>query len=132
MRNFICFLTLFFSFHTTFPALAEEIRGELWTGSVYSSTFTAGVCVDSNNAVRGVLILQLRNGQKDTYHFNGNKNLQEVFHVRHNDGHTFSGKIDNENSVSGTLKTSKGFKITLHGKRKQNVILGPHCRPLNP
>ncbi len=115
-----------------FPASAQEIRGELWSGSIYSSTFKAGVCIDDQDAVHGVLLLRQRNGQEDSYHFYGNKNLKEVFHLRHNDGHIFSGKITGEHSVSGTVKLRQGISIPLQGKREQNVLLGTQCRPLNP
>ncbi len=108
----------------------QEIRGELWSGSIYSSTFRAGVCIDDNDAVHGVLLLRLKNGQEDVYHFQGNKNLKNVFHIMHRDGHLFSGKIVNATNVSGTLKTSKGFEIELNGKREIEVLLGKNCRPL--
>ncbi len=132
MHKYIFFLfSLLLSWHT-FPAHAKEIQGELWSGSIYTATFKAGVCVNANDAVHGVLLLRQRNGQVDSYHFSGNKNLNNIFNVRHNDGHTFSGKITSEHSVEGIVKLHQGISIPLKGKREQNVVLGENCRPLHP
>ncbi len=64
---------------------------ELWSGKLYTSTYTAGACINADGSVRGVLLLRLKNGKIDRYTFTGNKDAQGVFHLEHNSGHTFTG-----------------------------------------
>ncbi len=107
-----------------------KIIGELWTGSIYSSTYRAGVCMEPKGLVHGVLILRLRNGDEDIYHFRGTKDIKGILHLKHNDGHSFKGQFDSATAVQGNIKLANGFSIKLTGTREQNVLLGQSCRPL--
>ncbi len=108
----------------------ESVYGELWTGSLYTSTYKAGACLDPQGNVQGVLILRLKSGEEDIYHFKGTKNIQGLLNLKHNSGHRFKGRFESATSIKGEVKTKNGFTVKLQGKRQQNVLLGDHCRPL--
>ncbi len=104
--------------------------GELWTGSLYTSTYRAGLCIESDGRVRGVLLLKLKNGQIDTYHFYGIMDSNGIIKAKHKSGHLFVGKFDDEISVSGDVTLSNGFSVELKGDRLQNATLTERCGPL--
>ncbi len=126
----------FFSFFVfaTFSYATEAKQaphlGELWTGELYTSTYKAGACLDPKGAIHGVLIVRLKNGEEDIYHFRGTRDIKGIIRLKHNDGHTFKGQFDNATSISGDIDLANGFSVSLKGTRQQNVPLGPHCRPL--
>ncbi len=108
-----------------------HVYGELWTGKLYSSKYKAGACFDTEGNAQGVLILTLKDGQEDVYHFHGTKNIQGILQLKHNSGHTFTGQFENATTIKGTVTTKNGFTVKLKGKREQNaLLLGPTCRPL--
>ncbi len=118
------------------PALADapsaapvEVR-ELWTGSLYTSSFRAGMCFSAQGKVRGVLHLRLANGQVDVYHLNG-RVKDNVIEASHSSGHIFRGRLSGPDSVEGTINLKNGMKIKIKGKRIQDVPLAPEdCAPL--
>ncbi len=112
------------------PKQAEETIGELWTGSIYSSTFRAGACIHPDGKVNGVLLLKLKNGQVDTYHFYGNMDEHGIIRAKHNSGYKFKGKIDSVVKVSGEVTLNNGFTIDIEGNRLQNSKLTKTCGPL--
>ncbi len=118
----------------TAPALETpegHVYGELWTGKLYSSKYKAGACFDTKGNAHGVLILTLKDGQEDVYHFHGTKNIQGILQLKHNSGHAFTGQFENATTIKGTVTTKNGFTVKLKGKREQNsLLLGPTCRPL--
>lgn len=106
-----------------------EVR-ELWTGSLYSSTYKVGVCFSADGNVRGVVQLRLYNGQVDVYHIVGSVQNNEI-QARHSSGHTFKGRLVSGDKVEGTIKLKNGMKVQLEGKRTYDVPLAPeNCAPL--
>lgn len=106
-----------------------EVR-ELWTGSLYSSTYKVGVCFSADGNVRGVVQLRLYNGQVDVYHIVGSVQNNEI-QARHSSGHTFKGRLVSGDRVEGTIKLKNGMKVQLEGKRTYDVPLAPeNCAPL--
>lgn len=106
-----------------------EVR-ELWTGSLYSSTYKVGVCFSADGSVRGVVQLRLYNGQVDVYHIEGSVQNNEV-RARHSSGHTFKGHLVSGDRVEGTIKLKNGMNVQLEGKRTHDVALAPeNCAPL--
>ena len=106
-----------------------EVR-ELWTGSLYTSSFRVGMCVSAQGAVRGVLHLRLANGQVDVYHFTGTVK-DNAIEASHSSGHTFRVRLSAPDKVEGTINLKNGMKIKLEGKRIQDVPLAPEdCAPL--
>ncbi len=112
------------------PKQAQETIGELWTGSIYSSTFRAGACFSPDGKVHGVLLLKLKNGQVDTYHFSGTKDKDGVIRASHHSGYRFIGRIENAFKVSGEVILNNGFSIDIEGDRLQNSKLTERCGPL--
>ncbi|MDD4701443.1 MAG: hypothetical protein PHI96_04410 [Desulfovibrio sp.] len=111
------------------PVRLVEVR-ELWTGSLYSSTYKVGVCFSADGSVRGVVKLRLYNGQVDVYHIQGSVQNNEV-RARHSSGHTFKGRLVSGDKVEGTIKLKNGMKVQLEGKRTHDVALAPeNCAPL--
>ncbi len=111
--------------------VTPEVRGELWTGALYSSKYKAGACINAQGHVHGVLILQLKNGDEDVYHFSGTKDITGKLHLKHSSGHTFVGTFESATRIEGKVTTKNGFTVKLKGTREQNALLhGPTCRPL--
>lgn len=103
---------------------------ELWTGSLYTSTFRVGLCFSAQGKVRGVLHLRLANGQVDVYHFEGSVK-DNAIEASHSSGHRFKGRLSASDKVEGTISLKNGMKIKLEGKRVQDVPLAAgDCAPL--
>lgn len=103
---------------------------ELWTGSLYTSTFRVGLCFSAQGKVRGVLHLHLANGQVDVYHFEGSVK-DNAIEASHPSGHKFKGRLSAPDKVEGTISLKNGMKIKLEGKRVQDVPLASEdCAPL--
>ena len=106
-----------------------EVR-ELWTGSLYSSTYRVGLCFSADGNVRGVVYLRLYNGKVDVYHIVGSVKNNEV-RARHSSGHAFKGRLVSNDKVEGTITLKNGMKVQLEGKRTLDVPLAPeNCAPL--
>ena len=107
-----------------------EVR-ELWTGSLYSSTYRVGLCFSADGNVRGVVYLRLYNGKVDVYHIVGSVKNNEV-RARHSSGHAFKGRLVSNDKVEGTITLKNGMKVQLEGKRTLDVPLAPeNCAPLS-
>lgn len=102
---------------------------ELWTGSLYSSTYRAGVCLGTDGKARGVLLLRVSPEKVDVYHFNGEYGEGGI-KLRHSSGHVFKGRVDDPHEVTGTITLKNGFNIKLKGARTHDVELTETCRPL--
>ncbi len=111
-------------------AVEDTVRRELWTGSLYSSTYKVGLCISPTNTVRGVLHLRLKNGQVDVYHFYGHINEKGVITVTHNDGHRFEGYFKDARTVLGKITLRNGFSMKLSGERMRDASLTKSCGPL--
>ena len=106
-----------------------EVR-ELWTGSLYSSTYRVGVCVSAQGAVRGVVHLRLYNGKVDVYHIDGTVQNNDI-EAHHSSGHKFKGRLVSADKVEGVISLKNGMNIKLEGKRAHDVELVPEdCAPL--
>lgn len=106
-----------------------EVR-ELWTGSLYTSTFRMGMCFSARGKVRGVLHLHLANGQVDVYHFYGSVK-DNVVAASHSSGHILHGRLSAPDKVEGMINLKNGMKIKFEGKRIYDVPLASEdCAPL--
>ena len=106
-----------------------EVR-ELWTGSLYSSTYRVGVCVSAQGNVRGVVQLRLYNGKVDVYHIDGTVQNNEI-EAHHSSGHKFKGRLVTADTVEGVISLKNGMNIKLEGNRAHDVELAPEdCAPL--
>ena len=109
------------------PAPAEVT--ELWTGSIFSSTYRVGVCFSAAGAVRGVVYLRLRNGEVDVYHIDGSVK-DNVVKARHSSGHTFKGRLVAADRVEGVIHLKNGLRLNVEGRRIQGTPLtGDDCAP---
>ena len=106
-----------------------EVR-ELWTGSLYSSTYRVGVCVSAQGTVRGVVHLRLYNGKVDVYHIDGTVRNNDI-EAHHSSGHSFKGRLASADKVEGVISLKNGMNIRLEGKRIHDAPLAPEdCAPL--
>ena len=106
-----------------------EVR-ELWTGSLYSSTYRVGVCFSAQGKVRGVVQLRLYNGKVDVYHIDGTVQNNDV-EAHHSSGHKFKGRLVSAETVEGVISLKNGMNVRLEGKRAHDVELAPEdCAPL--
>lgn len=106
-----------------------EVR-ELWTGSLYSSTYRVGLCFSAQGKVRGVVQLRLYNGKVDVYHIDGTVQNNDV-EAHHSSGHKFKGRLASADTVEGVISLKNGMNIKLEGKRAHDVQLAPEdCAPL--
>ena len=117
---------------TATPSAANapvEVR-ELWTGSLYSSTYRVGVCVSAQGAVRGVVHLRLYNGKVDVYHIDGTVRNNDI-EAHHSSGHSFKGRLASAEKVEGVISLKNGMNVRLEGKRIHDAPLAPEdCAPL--
>lgn len=103
---------------------------ELWTGSLYTSTYRVGLCFSAQGTVRGVVHLRLHNGQVDVYHIVGSVSDNQV-QASHSSGHSFKGRLLSHDRVEGVISLKNGMKIKLEGKRAHDVPLAAeNCAPL--
>ena len=106
-----------------------EVR-ELWTGSLYSSTYRVGVCVSAQGKVRGVVQLRLYNGKVDVYHIDGTVQNNDI-EAHHSSGHKFKGRLVSADTVEGVISLKNGMNVRLEGKRVHDVELAPEdCAPM--
>lgn len=106
-----------------------EVR-ELWTGSLYSSTYRVGVCVSAQGTVRGVVHLRLYNGKVDVYHIDGTVRNNDI-EAHHSSGHSFKGRLASADRVEGVISLKNGMNVRLEGKRTHDAQLAPEdCAPL--
>ena len=109
---------------------AGEERRELWTGSLYTSTYRIGLCVAPTGEARGVVLLRIYNGDVDVYHVEGVVRNGRIT-ARHHSGHRFEGKYTSPDTVDGVITLKSGRKVSLTAKRTPHARLtGDDCRPL--
>ncbi|MBO4368843.1 MAG: hypothetical protein J5803_01895 [Desulfovibrio sp.] len=126
----ICLFFIFSLFLS--EASCEEERKELWSGTIYTSTFRCGFCFAKNGQARGVLLLKTLFGQVDVYHLYGTISANGRVDVRHSSGHHVVGQAYPDNSVKGSITLGSGKTLSFTGKRTQNVRLAPSdCAPLD-
>ena len=119
--------------HLLVPAAATAQhpgeRTELWTGSLYTSTYRAGLCFSPRGTIRGVLHLRLKNGKVDVYHITGLLHGNEM-EASHSSGHKFTGEFVAADRVEGVITLKNGMKIELSARRERGVPLAPgDCAP---
>jgi hypothetical protein len=113
---------------TVFAAPVEV--AELWTGTVYTSTYRIGICFSSEGKVRGVMHLRTRKGDVDVYHFYGTVKDNEVM-AAHSSGQRFRWRLVSAKKVEGEIVLTSGRKIALDGERHHDALLAPEdCAPL--
>ena len=108
-------------------AASGEERRELWTGSMYSSTYRAGICIKSNGDVYGALYLRQLGGAVDRYTLSGKVDGERIT-VRHNSGHEFQGVFTAEDKVQGELKLKNGRKMQVRALRGPEPEVDAFCR----
>lgn len=142
MRFAILFLAVWLTslFGLTCPVWGEKNKQvttdqftelkEIWSGSLYSSTYRAGLCIAADGKVRGVLHLRLSDGKIDEYHFYGHIKDDRI-EVSHSSGHVFKGRLMARDVVEGDVSLKNGMTVHLKGKRSHDVRLAPtNCAPL--
>lgn len=87
-----------------------------WVASPYGSRVEAHV-KQKGNAVSGVAYVYSPFGKKDTYHFQGSVEGNQV-QASHHSGHFFSGNLNSVNEVVGVLRTKSGHRIGVHASRR--------------
>ena len=122
-----CALLLMRLFVPTCDASPGEERRELWTGSMYSSTYRAGVCIKSNGDIYGALYLRQANGAVDRYTLSGKVDGEHIT-VRHNSGHEFQGRFTAEDTVQGELTLKNGHKMRVRALRGPEPEVDEFCR----
>lgn len=94
------------------PAAAAE-RQEDWTGSVFTSTFRAGICVDpERGSARATLLLRTRSGDVDEYHFFGTLEGTRM-RMTHSSGHVFEGGTCDGGRAHGRVRMRGGMRVSL-------------------
>jgi hypothetical protein len=102
---------------------------ELWTGSIYTSSYRAGLCFSPGGTIRGVLRLRLKNGKVDVYHFAGVIRGNDI-EASHSSGHKFRGELAAPDRVEGVIALKNGMKIEISGRRERDAPLAPEdCAP---
>ena len=114
-------------FVATCCALAGEERRELWTGSLYSSTYRAGICIKSNGDMYGALYLRQAAGAVDRYTISGKVDGEHIT-ARHHSGHEFTGRFASENTVQGELTLKNGHKLAVRALRGPAPEVDEFCR----
>ena len=106
---------------------ADEERRELWTGSLYSSTYRAGICIRSNGDVYGALYLRQAGGAVDRYTISGKVEGDRIT-ARHNSGHEFKGRFVSGDTVQGELTLKSGHKLDVRALRGPEPEVDEFCR----
>ena len=108
-------------------AAPDEERRELWTGSLYSSTYRAGICIKSDGDVYGAVYLRQAGGAVDRYTISGKIDGDRIT-ARHNSGHEFKGRFVSEDTVQGKLTLSNGHKMNVRALRGPEPEVDEFCR----
>ncbi len=114
------------------PALSAEAeagteRRELWTGSLYSSTYRAGVCIDARGNLRGAVYLKQVSGDVDRYTISGHVDGDRIT-ASHHSGHSFKGRFVSPREVKGELTLKNGQKLEVRAQRSMDPEVDAHCR----
>jgi len=106
---------------------AKKERRELWTGSLYSSTYRAGVCIKRDGEVYGALYLRQAGGAVDRYTITGTVEGDRIT-ARHHSGHEFKGRFVSEDRVQGELTLKTGHTIEVRAVRGPEPEVDEFCR----
>jgi len=126
---YIFFCSLLFMQHLASVSCAahEEERRELWTGSLFSSTYRAGICIKDNGDVYGALYLRQANGAVDRYSISGRIDGDRIA-ARHHSGHEFEGRFISKDRVQGRLTLKSGHKLNVRALRAPEPEVDEYCR----
>ena len=108
-------------------AASGEERRELWTGSLYNSTYRAGICIKSNGDLYGALYLRQASGVVDRYTIRGRADGERVT-ASHHSGHVFKGRFASENTVQGELTLKNGHTLNVRALRGPEPEVDEFCR----
>ena len=122
-----CLLVLMRQIVSLADASSGEESRELWTGSLYSSTYRAGICIKSNGDVYGALYLRQATGVVDRYTISGKVDGERIT-ARHHSGHEFRGRFTPEGTVQGELTLNNGHKMTVRALRGPEPEVDEFCR----
>jgi hypothetical protein len=102
---------------TSFPAFASgaDMSGT-WVASAMGSRLEAHVKQSGTN-MSGVAYVYDPFGKRDTYHFKGIVNGNQVT-ASHHEGHVFTGTILGPGQVTGTLRTRGGHQLAVSASRQ--------------
>ena len=106
---------------------ADGERRELWTGSLYSSTFRAGICIKSNGDIYGAVYLRQAGGAVDRYTISGKVDGDGIT-ARHHSGHEFKGYFASGDTVQGDLTLKNGHKLNVRALRGPEPEVDEFCR----
>jgi len=106
---------------------AQTERRELWTGSLYSSTYRAGICIKSNGEVYGALYLRQITGAVDRYTISGRAEGERIT-ARHYSGHEFRGRFVSRDRLQGELTLKNGHKLEVRASRGPEPEVDELCR----
>lgn len=110
-------------------AKADRETTELWTGSILTARYRAGVCTKKDGSARGVLYLTHASGQTDVYHVYGYKK-GNYFELRHESGHIGQITESGDGSLKGTVRIKNKYNVSVRGRSQLNVKLSDDCAPL--
>ena len=115
--------------HLVPPACAAsgKERRELWTGSLYSATYRAGICIKSNGDVYGALYLRQAGGAVDRYTISGKIDGDRIT-AKHHSGHEFRGRFTSEDMVQGELTLKNGHRMNVRALRGPEPEVDEFCR----
>jgi len=82
-----------------------------WEGAYMGTTLRIEF-QQTGGKINGVLRVQARNGREDVFHFRGTFDGGKIV-ASHSDGHSFSGKLTDDQRVVGVLSTANGIKLNL-------------------
>ena len=126
-RILFCVILLMHYLASISGASPAEERRELWTGSLYSSTYRAGICIKSNGDMYGALYLRQANGAVDRYSIVGKVEGNRIT-ASHHSGHEFKGSFVSEDTVRGELTLKNGYKMDVQALRSREPEMDAFCR----
>jgi hypothetical protein len=112
-------------------ASAAAERRELWTGSMYTSTYRAGICIGAGGDLRGMLYLRRADGVVDRYTVFGKVAGEDVT-AGHSSGHVFMGRFVSPELVQGELTLKNGHRMNVRAARSHTAEMDEDCRPALP
>ena len=124
---YISFCALLLMWRLVPLAYAGEERRELWVGSLYSSTYRAGICIKNNGDMYGALYLRQASGAVDRYTISGKVEGERIT-ARHHSGHEFKGRFASEDAVQGELTLKNGHKMQVRALRGPEPEVDEFCR----
>jgi hypothetical protein len=124
---FFCILGLMWHLVPRSCASSGQERRELWTGSLYSSTYRAGICIKSNGDIYGALYLRQADGAVDRYTVSGKVDGDRIT-ASHHSGHEFTGRFVSEDTVQGELTLKSGPKMEVRALRGPEPEVDAFCR----